>query len=101
MKAQWKPPIPTTPFHAAREPEEKSGLHRVSPHQYFGTVPGKLFPMGSNVIELRKRDGKIYVEIHDFQKLRELFGELLRENQRVKSEGDYEAGKSLIDKPTE
>lgn len=52
---------------------------------------------GANVAELRKRDGKTYVVIHDYQKLRQLFGELLREIQRVKSEGDYEAGKSLIE----
>lgn len=50
-----------------------------------------------NVIEWVKRDGKTYVVVNDFQKLRGLFGELLREMQRVKSEGDYEAGKALVE----
>lgn len=49
-----------------------------------------------NVIEKRVKDGKTYFVINDFQKLRSLFGELLKELQRIKSEGDYEAGKDLI-----
>lgn len=49
------------------------------------------------VIERRTRDGKTYFVINDFDKLRELFGQLLSELQRVKSEGDYKAGKALID----
>lgn len=49
-----------------------------------------------NVIEKRVKDGKTYFVINDFQKLRSLFGELLKELQRIKSEGDYEAGKNLI-----
>jgi len=50
-----------------------------------------------NVVELLKRDGKTYVKINDYQKVRSLFGELLREIQRVKSEGDFEAGKQIIE----
>jgi dipeptidyl-peptidase III len=50
-----------------------------------------------NVIELIRREGKTYVRINDYFKLRTLFGKLLREIQRIKSEGDYEAGKRLIE----
>ncbi|MGB3467406.1 MAG: dihydrofolate reductase [Cyclobacteriaceae bacterium] len=50
-----------------------------------------------NVIEKKVRDGKTYFVVNDYEKLRELFGELLREIQRIKSEGDYEAGKNLIE----
>ena len=50
-----------------------------------------------NVIELKKRDGKTYVVVNDYPRLRTLFGELLAEIQRVKSEGDYEAGKRLVE----
>jgi dipeptidyl-peptidase-3 len=50
-----------------------------------------------NVVELVKKDGKTYVKINDYNKLRELFGQLLREIQRIKSQGDYEAGKNLIE----
>ncbi|MFA6335032.1 MAG: dihydrofolate reductase [Bacteroidales bacterium] len=49
-----------------------------------------------NVIEKRVRDGKTYFVINDYQKLRNLFGELLKELQRIKSEGDYQAGKNLV-----
>ncbi len=49
------------------------------------------------VIELVKKDGKTFVQINDNEKLRELFGELLVEVQRIKSEGDYEAGKLLVE----
>ncbi len=52
---------------------------------------------GENVIERIERDGKSYYEIHDYDKLRVIFGELLREIQRIKSEGDYEAGKNLVE----
>lgn len=48
-------------------------------------------------IEIVKRDGKTYIDIRDYAKVRELFGELLREVQRIKSQGDYEAGKNLIE----
>ena len=50
-----------------------------------------------NVIEKVTRDGKTYFEINDYAKLRELFGELLKEIQRIKSEGDFEAGKELVE----
>lgn len=51
-----------------------------------------------NVIELVKEQGKTYVVVNDFEKLRALFGELLREMQRIKSEGDYEAGRDLVER---
>lgn len=50
-----------------------------------------------NVVELVDIDGKTYVRINDYQKLRDLFGELLAEIQRIKSEGDYEAGRDLVE----
>lgn len=50
-----------------------------------------------NVIEKVVRDGKTYFNITDYDKLRILFGELLKEIQRIKSEGDYEAGKALVE----
>ena len=50
-----------------------------------------------NVVTMEKRDGKTYIDIKDYTKLRALFGELLQEVQRVKSQGDYEAGKNLIE----
>ncbi|MCP4457960.1 MAG: dihydrofolate reductase [Cytophagales bacterium] len=53
-----------------------------------------------NVIErkeVEELEGKTYFVINDYDKLRVLFGELLREIQRIKSEGDYEAGKNLIE----
>ena len=50
-----------------------------------------------NVVELFKKDGKSFIKINDYLKLRNLFGELLREVQRIKSEGDYEEGKRIIE----
>lgn len=50
-----------------------------------------------NVVEMFSKDGKTYVRINDYDKLRGLFGELLKEMQRIKSEGDYEAGKEMIE----
>ena len=50
-----------------------------------------------NVIEKKVRDGKTYFVVNDYEKLRGLFAELLAEIQRIKSEGDYEAGKALIE----
>ena len=50
-----------------------------------------------NVIEFVKQNGKTYTKINDYQKLRVLFGDLLREIQRIKSEGDYQAGKNLVE----
>lgn len=49
------------------------------------------------VVELVRTNGKTYVKINDYKRLRELFGELLAEIQRIKSEGDYEAGKNLVE----
>ena len=49
------------------------------------------------VVELVKRDGKTFVQINDYKALRGLFGELLAEIQRIKSEGDYEAGRRLVE----
>jgi dipeptidyl-peptidase-3 len=49
------------------------------------------------VVEFVKKDGKTYVRINDYNKLRALFGQLLRELQRIKSEGDYNAGKNLVE----
>ena len=51
-----------------------------------------------NVIEKKVRDGKTYFIVNDFEALRGLFGDLLAEVQRIKSEGDYEAGKALVQK---
>ncbi len=50
-----------------------------------------------NVIEFFKKNNKTYVRINDYNKLRSLFGKLLAEVQRIKSEGNYEAGKSLVE----
>ena len=49
------------------------------------------------VAELVKRDGKTYVRINDYAKLRGLFGRLLAEIQRIKSEGDYESARRLVE----
>lgn len=51
----------------------------------------------ANVIELVSRDGKTYVQINDYEALRGLFGELLAEVQRIRSTGDYEAGRALVE----
>lgn len=51
-----------------------------------------------NVIELVNKNGKTFIRINDYNKLRDLFGQLLHEIQRIKSEGDYAAGAALIDK---
>jgi len=51
----------------------------------------------ANVIEKVKKDGKTYLKINDYDKLRELFGELLKETQRIKSEGDFNAAKNLVE----
>ncbi|MDE5550209.1 MAG: dipeptidyl peptidase 3 [Bacteroidaceae bacterium] len=50
-----------------------------------------------NVMELVKRDGKTFVKINDYQKLRDLFGELLAEIQRVKSTGDFKSAQALVE----
>jgi len=51
-----------------------------------------------NVIEWVEHEGKRYVVVNDFERLRALFGELLHEVQRIKSEGDFEAGKELVER---
>ena len=50
-----------------------------------------------NTIEKIVKNGKTYFKINDFEALRHLFGELLKEVQRIKSQGDYEAGKLLVE----
>lgn len=52
---------------------------------------------GKDVIEMVKRDGKTYIKINDYHQLRSLFGTLLAEIQRVKSTGDFEAAKALVE----
>lgn len=49
------------------------------------------------VIELAEKEGKHYIVVNDYDKLRELFGKLLAEVQRIKSEGDYASGKALVE----
>ena len=51
----------------------------------------------NNVIEKKVRDGKTYFIVNDYEALRGLFGDLLAEVQRIKSEGDYAAGKALVE----
>jgi len=51
----------------------------------------------NNVISKITKDGKTYFEINDYEALKSIFGDLLREIQRIKSEGDYEAGKALVE----
>ena len=53
---------------------------------------------GKDVVELTKKGGKTYVKINDYSKMRELLGQLLAEVQRIKSEGDYNAGNALVQK---
>ncbi len=52
----------------------------------------------NNVIEIVRKNNKSYVVVNDFEALRGLFGELLREMQRIKSTGDFEAGKAMVEK---
>ena len=49
------------------------------------------------IVAMVKRDGKTFVKINDYEKLRGLFGQLLAEIQRIKSEGDYEAARQLVE----
>ncbi|MBO5807841.1 MAG: dihydrofolate reductase [Bacteroidales bacterium] len=53
--------------------------------------------LADNIIEKKVRDGKTYFIVNDHEALRGLFGELLAEVQRIKSEGDFEAGKALVE----
>lgn len=57
------------------------------------------FEKGSkdNVIERKQKNGKTFFVINDYAKLRTIFGDLLREIQRIKSEGDYQAGHDLVE----
>lgn len=50
-----------------------------------------------HIVELKQRDGKTFVVVNDYAKMRDLFGQLLAEIQRIKSTGDFEAGKRLIE----
>ena len=50
-----------------------------------------------NVIEKVKKEGKTYFKINDYDQLRSIFGRLLKESQRIKSEGDFEAAKALVE----
>ncbi len=52
---------------------------------------------GKDVIEMPKRDGKTYVKINDYAALRTLFGELLAEIQRIKSTGDFQAARDIVE----
>lgn len=49
------------------------------------------------VVEFVKKDGKTYVQVNDYKKLRDLFGQLLAEIQRIKSEGDFNAARDLVE----
>lgn len=51
-----------------------------------------------NVVEFVRREGKTFVQINDYEKLRQLFGMLLKEVQRIKSEGDFESAKTLVER---
>ncbi|MDH3400956.1 MAG: dipeptidyl peptidase 3 [Chromatiales bacterium] len=53
--------------------------------------------LAENVVEKVSSNGKTYFQVRDYDKLRTLYGQLLREIQRIKSEGDYEAGKALVE----
>jgi dipeptidyl-peptidase III len=50
-----------------------------------------------NVVSFEKHDGKTYIRVNDYEKLRVLFGQLLKEIQRIKSEGDFKAGQALVE----
>ena len=62
-------------------------------------VSAWVFERGASdgIIERVERDGKTFYDVKDYQKLRSLFGELLRETQRITSEGDYQAAKDLVE----
>ena len=78
----------------------KLGEHIEEAHMRNRQLVAKwVFEKGAtdNVIEKRVRDDKTYFVINDYQKLRHLFGQLLRELQRIKSEGDFKAGQALIE----
>ena len=56
------------------------------------------YEQGGEVITMEKRDGKTFIRINDYEALRELFARLLAEIQRIKSEGDYDAARQLIER---
>ena len=56
------------------------------------------YEQGGDIIKLEKREGKTFVRINDYQALRTLFARLLAEIQRIKSEGDYEAARQLVER---
>jgi len=62
-------------------------------------VAGWVYEHGKKdkVIEKISREEKTYFKINDYNKLRQLFGQLLKEIQRIKSEGDYESAKNLVE----
>jgi dipeptidyl-peptidase-3 len=72
---------------------EQAHMRNRALNAYWVLEKGK----ADNVVEFVKKDGKTYVQINDYDKLRVLFGDLLREIQRIKSEGDFEAGKNLVE----
>lgn len=72
---------------------EESHMRNRALNAYWVYEKGK----ADKVVEFVKKGEKTYVQINDYNKLRNLFGELLREIQRIKSEGDYEAGKLLVE----
>lgn len=63
-------------------------------------IAGWVYERGraDRVVEFVSENGKTYVVVNDYDRLRELFGELLREIQRIKSEGDFEAGMALVER---
>ena len=56
------------------------------------------YEQGGEVITMEKRDGKTYIRVNDYEALRELFARLLAEIQRIKSEGDYDAARQLVER---
>jgi dipeptidyl-peptidase-3 len=78
----------------------KPGEHLEEAHmRNRQTVARWAFEKGKaeNVVSFVKKNGKTYVQINDYDKLRNLFGQLLREIQRIKSEGDFNAGRDLVE----
>ena len=63
-------------------------------------IAGWVYEKGKNenVIEFKLRDGKTYVVVNDYEKVRKLFGQLLAEIQRIKSTGDFAGGRDLVEK---
>jgi dipeptidyl-peptidase III len=72
---------------------EEAHMRNRAVNAYWVYEKGK----ADHVVEFVKKDGKTSIKINDYDKLRTLFGELLKEIQRIKSEGDYAAGKNLVE----